>query len=555
MTFLNRSSGDLRLSTSTTLEPNGALVYGLVACTHLVILLLLYSQTYSFDYVYFDDAEYVLENSAVRAGLTPDGVKWAFTSFHMSNWHPLTWLSHMLDVSLFGIDPGWAHLHNIALHGINSLLVYAVLLKYSKNWWKACVLSLVFLVHPLHVESVAWIAERKDLLCAFFFLLGLLLYDSYRARPGKLLYTLVFLVYVLALMAKPMAVTFPVVLLILDFFVYPKCFQTAPASRVKIDYYQAILEKLPLFGLSAASCVVTIIAQDTGHALAYLEKHSLTARWRTATNAYLIYLRQFLFPVDLAAFYPLPESKSLANLLFPGFALLILVALAAMFASVLPLIAAGLYFYLATLIPVIGLVQVGGQAHADRYMYLPSVGLLVMCIYLIPSKGKKHFELCSVLALFFISYLMMVSYWQISYWENRHSLFSRVLDVTGPNYRAYTHLGGYYLDRGMLEEARRQSRAAVALKPESPVAYRLMGHIVLSEGKLQAAERFYYLALAKGDYSAELQNNLGIVLAEQGRIAEGIKALEKALQIEPTMPKAQLNLQLYRRRTIQKDSL
>jgi tetratricopeptide (TPR) repeat protein len=364
------------------------------------------------------------------------------------------------------------------------------------------------------------------------------------------------IVYALALMAKPMAVTFPVVLLILDFFVYPKYFQTtvAPDSSEKTDYYRAILEKLPLLGLSAASCAVTIIAQDSGHAIAYLEKHSLAARWRTATSAYLIYLKQFLLPVDLAAFYPLNESKSLTSLIVPGLALLVLVIVSTLFVPAFPLIAAGLYFYLITLVPVIGLVQVGGQAHADRYMYLPSIGILMMCIYLVPSKGKKRFALGNVLSLCFILYLMLVSYWQISYWQNRHSLFSRVLDATGPNYRAYTHLGGYYLSRGMLEDARQQSAAAVALEPESPVAYRLIGHIALAEEKLQTAERFYRLALAKGDYSAELQNNLGIVLAEQGRIADGITALEKALKIEPTMPKAQLNLQLYRRRAIQEDS-
>ena len=199
----------------------------LVIISHLVLLILLYGQSHSFDYVFFDDTSYVLDTPQVMSGLTLEGVQWAFTSFHMYNWHPLTWISYMLDISLFGIDPGWAHLHNMLLHGLNGLLVFAILYKFSGSGWKAFILSIIFLVHPLHVESVAWIAERKDVLCALFFLSGLLFYDGYRAKPGALRYLGVLITFALALMAKSMAVTFPVVLLVLDFFVYRKDFQVA----------------------------------------------------------------------------------------------------------------------------------------------------------------------------------------------------------------------------------------------------------------------------------------------------------------------------------------
>lgn len=537
-------------SIPTTLETNSVLVQGFVVFAHLAILILLYAQTYSFDYVHFDDVDYVLENSAVHAGLTLDGIQWAFTSFYMSNWHPLTWLSHMLDVSLFGVDPGWAHLHNMALHGVNSLLVYVILLKISGSWWKACILSLVFLVHPLHVESVAWIAERKDLLCAFFFLLGLLLYDSYRARPGTLLYAGVLIAYVLALMAKPMAVTFPVVLLILDFFVYRRCFQidTEAKPGARFNYFSAIVEKLPLFALSVAMSAVTIAAQDAGDALAYVEAHPISYRWTIATTGYVTYLKQFLIPVDLVAMYPIPvsESTSLIDVLVPSLILLLLVVLAAIFARRYPLIAAGLCWYLVTLLPVIGLVQVGSQAHADRYMYLPSIGVLLSCVYLLPSREKKQFRSANMVSVFIIVYLSLISYWQISYWKNQNTLFSRQLDVIGPNYWAHIHLARDYLGRGMLKEARQHSTAAMDIRPDLRGGYQVSGHLKLAEREFQEAEKFFRLALSKGGEPAILVNNIGIAMAEQGNTSEGIEAFEMALQIDPTLNAAQENLRLYR---------
>jgi hypothetical protein len=547
MTAKDRSVRDPRPPTAATTEKKAVMVHALVIFTHTAFLIILYGQTYGFDYVYFDDYEYVLANSFVSSGLTAEGIGWSLTSFYQANWHPLTWLSHMLDVSLFGVDPGWAHIHNMLLHGVNGLLVYGLFIKFSGSYWKACAVSLIFLVHPLHVESVAWIAERKDLLCAFFFLLGLLLYDHYRQRPGKLRYFTVVAAHALALTAKPMAVTFPVVLLILDYFVYQKSFQTGTESGSggKIDYSRAIIEKTPFIAFSAASCVVTIIAQNAGHALSHIEKHTISARWTTATSAYLIYLKQFLFPVDLAAFYPLSASSSLSAWILPSVTLLVLIILITMFLPAFPLITAGAYFYLVTLLPVIGLVQVGGQAHADRYMYLPSIGLLMICIYFIPSKSKKYYQLGGVLSILFILYLSLISYWQIGYWENRYTLFSRVLDINGPNYRAYVHLAGHHLNNGMLEDARRQGLAAMALEPESSVAYRLMGHVALAEGEFQAAEQLYRLALERGDHSAELQNNLGLALVKQGKTNEGLDALRRAVEIEPNLAGAKTNLEIH----------
>jgi hypothetical protein len=539
---------DQRLPRPKVLWSNEGLRQWLVICTHLAILAILYGQTYSFDYVYFDDSEYVLENSAVRAGLTLDGTRWAFTSFYMSNWHPLSWLSHMLDVSLFGIDPGWAHLHNAALHGINSLLVYCILLKLSGNYWKAYVLSLIFLVHPLHVESVAWIAERKDLLCAFFFLLGLIFYDSYRARPSNLRYVGILITYAFALMAKPMAVTFPLTLLILDFFFYRKVFETSKEVRQnhKFNYFKAIAEKLPFLALSAIMGAVTIAAQDSTGSIAYIEAHSISSRWIVATTGYIIYLRQFLIPTDLVALYPISESSSLIINFYPSIILIGLAAIAVFTIPTYPLIAAGLCWYLVTLLPVIGLIQVGSQAHADRYMYLPSIGILLSCIYLVPSVENKFYKLSKVLSVIIIVYLTMISYWQIGYWKNQNILFSRVLDVVGPSYPAHIHLAGYYTRHGMLKEAREHSFKAVDIRPDWPDAYMAIGNIALAELEFKEAEYFYRMARSKGHKTAKLMNNIGITMAEQGDAAGGIKAFQAALEIKPDLIEAQKNLAHYK---------
>lgn len=554
MTRNNKPTGDLASLSAASPESNDTLVHVLVICTHIVLLLLLYAQTRSFDYVHFDDVDYIVKNSAVRSGLSLDGVRWAFTSFYASNWHPLTWLSHMADVSLFGIDPGWAHIHNMVLHGLNGLLVYALFLRFSGNWRKAFLLSLVFLVHPLHVESVAWIAERKDLLCAFYFLLGLIFYDSYRNHPGPLRYAGVVLAFAMALLAKPMAVTFPVVLLILDLFMYRERFttETTESAHAKNLYLRAAVEKLPLFAMSALVGIVTIAAQDGSSAIAYLDAHSVSARWFTATSAYLIYLKQFFFPMELVAFYPISAPTSFIDFIAPSIILLALLVTVVIFSARLPLLALGLCWYLATLLPVIGLMQVGSQAHADRYMYLPSLGILIPFLYLLPSRDSKNYRFANVLWTLFVVYLSMICFFQVSYWKNRNMLFSRTLEVIGPNYKSHIHLAQDYKNRGMLKEAREQGMAALKLQRNRPDAYQALGGIALAEENFKEAEKYYRLALTAGPLSlnaerfkSTLLNNIGIAMAEQGKTAEAIETFEQALAIDPTLIESKQNLDLY----------
>lgn len=535
----------MRPSSAIAVAPPSALNHAFVCCLHLALLLLLYFQTFSFDYVYFDDADYVIENPGVMGGLTIDGIRWAFTSFYMSNWHPLTWLSHMLDVSLFGPAPGWAHLHNAGLHLINSLLVYALLLKLSGSWIKACILSLVFLAHPLHVESVAWIAERKDLLCALFFLLGLLRYDSYRAQKSAINYLSVLLCFVLALLAKPMAVTFPVVLVLLDIFVYRENIQKNSTGYTAF-IFRALVEKIPFILLSGISSVVTILAQNAGDAVASLKNHTITARLETVSSAYITYIKQFLAPVKLVIFYPVSTSFSLGNLFITTAILLSVVLLPFTVRKRLPLVTLGFCIFLVTLLPVIGLVQVGSQAHADRYMYIPSVGLLIACVYLLPERHEKHFQFTTLLAALFVLFLTLLCFWQVSYWRNEHTLFSRAQEVSGPNYLSHLHLAQFYTRHSKFDDASQHSLQAMTLDSERPEAYQALGNIALAQQNFPLAEKFYTESLEKASAEAWMVNNLGIIWAERGEIERGIAAFEKALEMDPSLHAAQQNIERYR---------
>jgi tetratricopeptide (TPR) repeat protein len=298
--------------------------------------------------------------------------------------------------------------------------------------------------------------------------------------------------------------------------------------------------------------MVTIAAQDAGNAVAYFQAHSLSSRWNTATTAYLVYLKQSVMPVNLVAFYPVITSSSASILLIPGALLGALLIFFLRAAPRYPLIPAGLCWYLVTLLPVIGLVQVGSQAHADRYMYLPSVGLLISCVYLLPSRDKKYFQIAVVLACVFMVYLSAICYWQIGYWKNQHTLFSRVQAVSGPTYLAHLHLTEDYIRRGMLLEAREQGMAALALRPDLADSYQAMGNIALAEENFQEAEKYYRVALAKGPKLSKVLNNLGITLAEQGDTRGGIRAFEMALEIQPNLQEAQRNLRHYNKKMQQK---
>ncbi len=515
----------------------------LAACllAQLLLLVAIYAQTASFDYVYVDDSQYVLANGQVRAGLSLDGLRWALGSFYMSNWHPLTWASHMLDVSLFGIAPGPAHLHNALLHGIMSLLVFVYLRRFGGEV-AAALFSLLFLAHPLHVESVAWLAERKDLLSGIFFLLALLMYDRHRQRPGLASYAGVAVLYLLAVMSKAMAVTLPAVLLVLDACWYQRREPGADASLLSRQLLLALVEKLPLFAMALVFSVVAIIAQRDGGALVTAESTSVAERVVNAGYGYLVYLRQSLLPLGLAAFYPLEMEKSLAGLVVPA-ALLLGWALAAVrFWQSRPLLAAGLAWFLVTLLPVIGLVQVGVQLHADRYMYLPSIGLLLALLAVFPAPENQRFRLGVTVAGLFLVFCTVVAHWQTAYWENRQTLFTRVLVVVGPNWRSHVSLAAEYAERGEFEYALQHAQAALELGPERPQSYQVMGDIAMRLGDPQAAARYYLDGVELARPTPILLNNLGSAQMAVGDFEGARNSLELALTLEPDAVRIRNNL-------------
>lgn len=509
------------------------------------VLALLYQQSFSFDYAHYDDDKYIIHNAMVLSGLSLDGLQWAMTTFYASNWHPLTWVSHMFDVSMFGPGPYGAHAHNTLLHGINSILVYVLLLRITATPWQAGLLAMIFLVHPLHVESVAWIAERKDLLCAVFYLAALIFYDNFRRR-GKLRSYLATLCWaVLALLSKPMAVSLPVIMLLMDLTVYRQQWQPGKQTlRVKIFVAMGV-EKIPLGLLTLAACVLTVLAQDGAQAVAYLESHSLTDRLETATNAYLIYIKQWLAPTNLIAFYPLSVDGGILAWLAPTSIVLGACALALALTYRAPVITLGWGWYMVSLLPVIGLVQVGAQAHADRYMYLPSIGLLLIASTLLPTASSKYFRSSWLLAIVYTLFLCLLCYWQIGTWKNQQTIFSRVLAQAGPNHKAYVHLTSYYLRHGQYKEAEKYANRGIAIAPQRSDGFQALGNIALHSKAFSQAESHYKQALSLGPTTGAVLNNLGISLAQQDRQEEAARAFKEALRVEPTLQAAQQNLRRY----------
>jgi tetratricopeptide (TPR) repeat protein len=527
----------------------------LVACllAQLTLLALVYAQTANFGYVYVDDAQYVLANGQVRAGLSLEGLRWALGSFYMSNWHPLTWLSHMLDASLFGTAPGPAHLHNVLLHGLVSLLVFVYLRRFGAEL-AAALLSLLFLAHPLHVESVAWVAERKDLLSALFFLLALLLYDRFQGRLSTVGYLGVALCYLLAVLSKAMAVTLPALLVVLDlcWYRHPVREQEETGSLLGRGL-RSVLHKLPLFTMAAAFSAVAIIAQREGGALVTAETASLLDRLTNAGYGYLVYLRQSLLPLGLAAFYPLDMQKSLLSLVLPLVLLLVWAFAAWRWWASRPLLAAGLAWYLLTLLPVIGLIQVGLQLHADRYMYLPSVGVLLALLAVFPSTESPRFRLGVMLAGVFLLFCTMIAHWQAAYWENRQTLFTRVLAVVGPNWRSHAALAAEYVERREFEYALQHAEAAMRLDPTRPESYQALGDIAMQLGDPNAASRYYLAGLENTVPTANMLNNLGMAQLALAQYDDALQSLALALALEPDAIRIRNNLARVEREIQQQD--
>jgi tetratricopeptide (TPR) repeat protein len=439
----------------------------------IVATLTVYSQVRHYEFINFDDPEYVGDNIHVRAGLTASGVAWALHSFEAANWFPLTWLSHMIDYQLFGMDSGWSHLTNVWLHALSALLLYAVLLRMTSARWPSASVAFLFALHPLHVESVAWIAERKDILCALFWFLTMWFYARYVERPGVARYLMTAAAFGLGLMSKPMIVTLPFVLLLLDVW---------PLGRAEWPWKwnsarSLLIEKLPFLAMAAGGSALTVLAQRAGGAVAPLAELSLSNRIGNALLSYVAYIRDMFWPSGLALLYPLPRTLPVAGVAAAGAALAAISVLAAVQFRKRPYLAIGWFWYLGTLVPVIGLVQVGTQARADRYTYIPLIGLFLMLAWgaaelaqRVP-RARKAVVAAAALAC---SGCVAGTWFQIQYWASSETLFRHSLEVAEAPL-SHNNLGNALMAKGQLPEAIREFRAALRLLPRYADAHFNLG--------------------------------------------------------------------------------
>ena len=397
----------------------------------------------SHPFISYDDTVYVTENPHVKAGLTADSAAWAFTATAGAHWHPVTWLSHMLDVTLFGLDAGKHHLVSLAIHEINAILLFLLLERLTSAAWPSLVVAALFAVHPLHVESVAWVAERKDVLSTCFGLLTLLAWCAFIRTRGRGAYGLACALFALSLLSKPMLVTLPLVMLLLDFW---------PLRRLRPFRAALVVEKIPFLALSAASCAATVISSQIGKTVGTLETYALPERVANAVDAYAVYLAKMVWPVSLAIFYPYRHGAIPAfELALAAATVLGLLALAVVFVRRAPWVTFGVLWYLVTLVPVLGLVQVGGQSMADRYTYVPLIGIFVAVVWTFAAAVEREPRLRAPLVIAAgaaVLALVLVTGRQLAYWRSNEALYERALAVTQGNWIAHNNLGLALFEQG-----------------------------------------------------------------------------------------------------------
>jgi tetratricopeptide (TPR) repeat protein len=511
----------------------------LLICLALtVVTIAVYYHLCTYDFVSYDDLRYVCKNSNIQTGITLKTLKWAFTSGYAGNWHPLTWLSHMLDWQLFGSNAGGHHTTNLIFHIANTLLLFLVLKKMTGMLWPSAFVAAMFALHPLHVESVAWVSERKDVLSAFFWILTMWAYACFVSRPKIWRYLLVAVFFALGLMAKPMLVTLPFVLLLLDYW---------PLNRLQNNHFgRLVLEKIPFFVLSAASIVVTFLIQRTWGAVATITAVPLQFRVSNALISYVKYIDKMVWPVNLAIFYPHPVLNASFY-----FAILSAVLLLAVTFLILRLAAnhrylvTGWFWYIGTLVPVIGLVQVGSQAMADRYSYITLTGLFIIIAWGLPDLLGKWPNRKIVLwgaSLMVLSALAMRTYFQQQYWKNSITLGQHTVDVTEDNYVAHFGLSEDMHKQGRLDEAMYHCLEAVRIRPNSLEADTRMGNILQSAGRFDEAVKMYRKCLQREPNNPNMLNDTGVALGLQGKFDEAVEYLTKALKIKPDFAAAHANL-------------
>lgn len=528
---------------------------------------ILYWPVTTHGFVGFDDNEYIVDNWRIHSGLTWGAVGWAFRTGYASNWHPLTWISHMLDCQLFGLNSAGHHLINLVLHTANGVLLFILLNLMTGAVWRSALVAALFAWHPLHVESVAWASERKDVLCAFFWFLTMIAYARYafvrsnpqgRASGGRpaLDYALVFLFFVLALLSKPMAVTLPFVLLLMDVW---------PLKRILIPDFRflkagthdgggqvqsrplrtLLLEKVPFFVLAFAASVVTFFVQKASGAVASLTYTPPLLRLENVIHSYASYIAKTFWPTNLAAIYPFPKHMALAPIIASALGFVALSVIFAGAARRRPYLLTGWLWFLGTLVPVIGIVQVGAQCMADRYTYIPSVGLFIAIVWgaadLMSLRPRVQPFLIGLSALS-LAACAIVTHNQLGYWDNSDRLFEHTIAVTQGNFVACSSLGGSMDDQGRTNEALHFCSESVEINPHYPTGQYNLGTVLLRMGRIDEAIQHFQAALKDDPTLADAEDNLGKALTEQGKIQEAAVHLATAAKLNPDDPEVHYNL-------------
>ncbi len=532
----------------------------LLLCGFLIITTLaIYWPVLNHEFVKYDDGKYVTENRHVTGGITRQSVIWAFTSPHFHMWHPLTSLSYMLDCQLFGLNPRWYHLTSLLFHIAGTLLLFGILKRMTGAIWPSFFVAAAFALHPLNVESVAWVSERKNVLSGFFWMLTIAAYISYAKRPsmGRLL--VVVLIFALSTMAKPMVVTLPFVLLLLDYWPLgrlrwqhqSKEQDCLHSESIQLNYqgpsaWRLFAEKIPLFILSVILSAITFIVQQRGGVVSKLDNVPLKLRMTNAFNSYAIYIVKMIWPSRLAVFYPL-EKLPIWQVAAVVLLLLAVSAGVICLARSRKYLPVGWLWYLGTLVPVIGLVQVGAQARADRYAYLPFIGLFIMIAWGLTdllAKWRYRKIILGTAAAAVLLALSIVTRLQLNHWRNSTALFEHAINATEDNFIMHNNYANVLNEMGQLDKAIEHYYKSLQIKPDSAEAHNNLGIALYDLGKLNEAIEHYKKALELNPNFSNPHYNMAVVLTKQGKTDEAIAEYHQALRFRPDDIDALSNLGL-----------
>jgi protein O-mannosyl-transferase len=531
----------------------------LILAILVLLVIAVFWQMSNHEFLVYDDNLYVTDNRYVQSGFSKESIVWAFTTNHPHFWMPLTWLTLMLDFELFGLNAGGYHITNLLFHIFNTLLLFFVLQKMTGAFWRSLFVAALFALHPLHVESVAWVTERKDVLSTFFWMLVMYSYVMYVERPVWSRYCFILLFFILGLLSKPMLVTLPFVLLLLDYWPLQrlqmgklknetdlknkKSGRTSHAGSFPLSL---IWEKLPLFAIAALLIIINFIAQRSSLAVVPFENLSLNARLANALVSYSKYIGKMIWPLNLSVFYPhTGDALPMWQAIFSGILLLCFSLVAIRLLKRLPFLAVGWFWYLGTLVPVIGITQVGAQAMADRFTYVPLIGLFIMVAWGVQHifKNWRHQrEVLSFSAAAAIIFFTACSWIQVQHWKNSITLFQHSVNVTENNFLGHYNLAIGLKNRERTEEAISHFKEALKIDSNYADAHKNLGRLMAQKGDFNEAISYFQNALKINPNDAKAHKDLGVILGQRGNLEESVYHLEEAIRIRPDYADAHVNL-------------